>query len=144
VKVSTLTFQVDGKPKPKQPAYFDGQRMVNASRRAMEEWTHLARLHINEDKGKFKGTVHMRVTYFFRRPDHHYRRKIRGHLRLLADAPVNHTAKPDADNLAKFTLDCLTGLAYYDDSQIADLHLRKRWSHEEDCTEVSIKWFDRQ
>lgn len=31
--------------------------------------------------------------------------------------------KPDADNLGKFLLDALTGVAFEDDSQVVDLHL---------------------
>jgi Holliday junction resolvase RusA-like endonuclease len=33
--------------------------------------------------------------------------------------------KPDADNIAKFYLDCMNGLVYEDDNQVASLHVEK-------------------
>jgi len=36
--------------------------------------------------------------------------------------------KPDVDNIAKFYLDSLNGIAYNDDSQIVDLQVIKRYS----------------
>lgn len=35
--------------------------------------------------------------------------------------------KPDCDNIAKAVLDALNGIAYKDDSQVADLVVRKRF-----------------
>nr|DAJ52248.1 MAG TPA: Endodeoxyribonuclease RusA [Caudoviricetes sp.] len=35
------------------------------------------------------------------------------------------TYKPDADNVAKLVMDALTGVAWADDSQVVDLHVRK-------------------
>lgn len=39
-----------------------------------------------------------------------------------------HTSKVDCDNLAKAVLDAMNHLAFYDDSQISDLHVVKRYS----------------
>ena len=38
--------------------------------------------------------------------------------------------KPDCDNIAKAVLDALNGIAYKDDSQVADLVVRKRFGEE--------------
>lgn len=35
------------------------------------------------------------------------------------------TFKPDADNVAKLVMDALNGLAWVDDAQVVDLHVRK-------------------
>ena len=35
------------------------------------------------------------------------------------------TYKPDADNVGKLVMDALTGVAWADDSQVVDLHVRK-------------------
>jgi len=40
---------------------------------------------------------------------------------------VFHTGKPDADNLAKLVGDALNEIAYHDDSQVAELIVRKRY-----------------
>lgn len=41
---------------------------------------------------------------------------------------VMHTHKPDCDNIVKAILDALNGIAYYDDSQIAQIHVGKYYS----------------
>lgn len=41
-----------------------------------------------------------------------------------------HTQKPDADNIGKLVKDALSGIAYGDDAQVADLTVRKVWGHE--------------
>lgn len=38
--------------------------------------------------------------------------------------------KPDLDNIAKIVCDALNGIAYHDDAQIYDLHIRKFYSHQ--------------
>jgi Holliday junction resolvase RusA-like endonuclease len=45
--------------------------------------------------------------------------------------------KPDIDNLVKFTMDCLTGLIWDDDSQVIHLNAKKMYS-ERPRTEISI------
>jgi Holliday junction resolvase RusA-like endonuclease len=41
---------------------------------------------------------------------------------------IHHMKRPDVDNCAKFILDCMNGVVFVDDSQIADLHARKQYS----------------
>ena len=41
---------------------------------------------------------------------------------------VMHTHKPDCDNIVKAILDALNGIAYYDDSQIVQIHVGKYYS----------------
>jgi Holliday junction resolvase RusA-like endonuclease len=47
------------------------------------------------------------------------------HLELIG-AP--HVVKPDCDNLAKFALDALNGIVYYDDSCVFNLKITKTYS----------------
>ena len=63
--------------------------------------------------------------------------------RLAIEAPHFHIQKPDADNLAKFALDCLTGLAYHDDAQICDCTSKKRWTHHRSYQHVKIKYLEK-
>lgn len=53
---------------------------------------------------------------------------------LEARIPVK---KPDIDNIAKVVLDALTGVAYEDDSRVADLLIHKRYA-EHDGLKVVI------
>lgn len=50
------------------------------------------------------------------------------------------TKKPDGDNIAKIICDSLNGVAYYDDSQIAEMVVKKRWS-EKEHVEVNIRTY---
>lgn len=42
---------------------------------------------------------------------------------------VKHDKKPDLDNLVKFVTDCMNGLVYRDDSQIAAIYCTKNYSN---------------
>jgi Holliday junction resolvase RusA-like endonuclease len=46
----------------------------------------------------------------------------------MVEGKIRHTKKCDADNLAKSILDALNGIAYYDDSQVCELLVRKYYS----------------
>lgn len=60
------------------------------------------------------------------RPKAHYRggTPAKG---LRADAPTRKASKPDADKCARALLDALTGIAFADDAQVAELQVRKLW-----------------
>lgn len=44
---------------------------------------------------------------------------------------VEHTVKPDIDNLAKAIMDAFNGLVYHDDSQIVCLEVSKSYAHKD-------------
>lgn len=66
------------------------------------------------------------VTVEFRmpRPKHHYNSK----RELKTNAPVYHTSKPDATKLFRALEDALTGVAWDDDSRVADQYIKKVYS----------------
>jgi len=71
-----------------------------------------------------EGALHVRVTW--RYP---WRKSESKRIRALGTAPC--TTRPDADNIAKMVLDCMTRLAFWtDDGQIAELVVRKYWGNE--------------
>ena len=63
------------------------------------------------------GQVNIWFDFFFQRPKNHYRAGKFAHI-LKESAPVAHISTPDVDNLVKFYMDVLTGIAYKDDSQV--------------------------
>jgi len=75
------------------------------------------------------GAVSLRIRFFIQRPKGHYvaSKPERG---LRATAPVRHISKPDADNLAKAVMDCLTqcGWFWIDDAQVAVLGVSKNYA----------------
>ena len=73
-----------------------------------------------------EGPLLVSIYCFFQRPKSHFGTgKNSGTLK--PSAPKYCLNSKDVDNLAKFILDCLNGLAYKDDKQIIDLRVRKRW-----------------
>jgi Holliday junction resolvase RusA-like endonuclease len=74
----------------------------------------------------FEGAV--RVNLWFHMPiPKSYSKKKR---QLISAGTIYHTKKPDIDNLAKFTLDCMTGIAFIDDSQIIELNAFKLYAND--------------
>lgn len=69
--------------------------------------------------------VALSLTFHFRRPASHLRKD--GSLK--PSAPVHHTSKPDADNLAKAVMDELTRLgAWTDDKLVCRLVVERKWA----------------
>ena len=54
------------------------------------------------------------VTFYMARPKHH--RRVNGELK--PKAPRHHVVRPDSDKMLRAILDSLTGIVYYDDSQV--------------------------
>ena len=49
-----------------------------------------------------------------------------------------HVAKPDADNLLKVVGDALNKIAWRDDAQVVEVHVRKRYTHDKRETGLRI------
>lgn len=86
------------------------------------------------------GPVSVHIDCWFSRPQSHYRTGKRAG-ELKEGMPLCHTAKPDAENVAKAILDALSGLAYKDDKQVAYLNVSKCYG-ERPCTHISIRKAD--
>ena len=63
--------------------------------------------------------------------------------RLLDCGPFPHVKKPDTDNLLKFVKDCLNGVAWRDDSQVAYVQAKKVYS-EIPRTRIRIREFSNE
>jgi len=85
------------------------------------KWLLLASQQITE---KLIGPLEMKCNFYFPRPKNHYGTG-RNSGKLKASAPLAHTKKPDIDNLVKFALDCLNGVAWNDDSQVVKIRAMK-------------------
>jgi Holliday junction resolvase RusA-like endonuclease len=68
------------------------------------------------------GAVACMVTYYMKIPESYSNKKKTS----LLFQP--HTKKPDLDNLDKFINDCMNGIVWKDDSQVASSHTRKIYS----------------
>jgi Holliday junction resolvase RusA-like endonuclease len=49
-------------------------------------------------------------------------------IEMTENLTIHHTKKPDIDNLVKFSMDCLNGIAWEDDKQVISLSSYKYYS----------------
>jgi len=83
------------------------------------------------------GPLRVDLFYFFMRPKGHFGSgKNAGNIK--ASAQKHKTSKPDVDNLAKLTLDALTGIFWRDDAQICRCFIVKAYS-DKPRTEIFIR-----
>jgi len=71
------------------------------------------------------GPLHVQLEFGMVRPKTHFRNGIR-----REDAPSSPTGRPDLDNLIKFVLDALNGLAWPDDSAVVSISATKIYLYE--------------
>lgn len=134
--MKTISFQVSGDPKgqprPRAFARRMGAKFVARVYDAgtAEEWKSLIATAAKPfaPREPLGCAFYVQLHFIFRRPAHHYRGG-KFSAELKASAPLFHTAKPDADNLAKAVLDCLTQLGCFwrDDQQVTQLYVSKSY-----------------
>jgi Holliday junction resolvase RusA-like endonuclease len=84
------------------------------------------------------GPISVCLTFYFERPKSHHFTGARATL-LRPLAPVLHTGKPDADNLAKAILDAMTIAGWWvDDSRVANLFVQKRYANDKRATGCTV------
>ena len=94
--------------------------------RAYEDAVALAGKLAMQGREPLGGPVAMRLDIFMPIPASWSKAKREAAL-LSSVMPIS---KPDASNVLKAVEDALNGIAYIDDSQIIDVWVRKRYSHE--------------
>lgn len=76
-----------------------------------------------------KGPVEVEMRFYMARPRGHLSKKADTH--LVPSAPLAHTKKPDLLKLGRAVEDSLTGIVYYDDSQVVRQVLSKLYGSPE-------------
>lgn len=122
-------FEVAGEPVPqgsKQAYVVKGRAVVTERGRAtLGPWrAQIAAVALEHLSEPLEGPVSVCLAFTFGRPKKHYRTG-RHAGELLSTAPSLHTTRPDVDKLARAVLDALTGIAFRDDGQVAELSARK-------------------
>lgn len=134
--MSTLAFTITGEPKgqPRPRAFARKMGSVHVARfydsDVADEWKRAVQIVVLDASIVHKwpltlGPVAISMCFSLPRPKSHF-----GAKGLKASAPVHHSGKPDADNLAKLVMDQITksGRVWRDDSQVVSLSVGKLWA----------------
>lgn len=124
-----LTFEVFGLPVPQgsKQAFVVGKRAVVTERgqATLKPWrSSIAAAAAELVEEPLAGPLSIRLVFTLPRPKSHYRTGAHAD-ELREAAPWWVETRPDIDKLARAVLDALTGVAYRDDGQIAELGAAK-------------------
>lgn len=135
-----IQFTVIGEPTGKQRPKFStfNGRAVAYTLKKTENYENLVKLSFVQQCGNHKPydkaiPLKADITAYFAIPKSATKTK----RKMMIAEQLNPLKKPDLDNIAKICLDALNGIAYYDDSQIVELAVRKKYS-EQPRTEIKI------
>jgi crossover junction endodeoxyribonuclease RusA len=131
--MNTIQFTAFGDPKgqPRPRAFHRGGMTRVYDPGTAEGWKGQIAVAARPHKPKtpIEGPINVLLFFIFPRPKSHSTKK-----GLRDSAPDFHTSKPDADNLAKAVLDCLTQLGFWkDDAQVCELQIHKRYGTNGAC-----------
>lgn len=126
---------VEGKPAPKgswSPITRGGKTRFIPSNKNSASWQKKVKEHcigyIDEPFLKPEA-FRIGLSFCFKRPKSHFGTG-RNSDKLKPNAPKYMIKTPDLDKLERSILDAMTGIIYEDDSQVADLISKKRYSDE--------------
>ena len=136
--MKTISFIVFGDPKgqPRPRAFSRGGMTRMYDPGTAEGWKGLiaAAAQPHKPDAQIEGPIHVSLLFRFNRPKSHS-----GTKGIKPTAPEYHTGKPDADNLAKAVLDCITQLGFWkDDAQVSALDIRKKYSNGAPFCQITI------
>ena len=129
-----VTFSVPGLPAPQgsKRAFVikgTGRAVMVEDNARTKPWrvdVALIAQHAMQGREMLTGPLVAVFTFTLPRPKSHYRGGDPAR-DLRASAPSHRDAKPDADKLYRAVGDALTGIVYYDDAQLADVRVVKRY-----------------
>ncbi|WP_427017836.1 RusA family crossover junction endodeoxyribonuclease [Pseudarthrobacter sp. P1] len=133
-----LSFTVEGTPGPqgsknafavKKGGRYTGRVAVVESSAKVGPWREQVAWAARQcHQGTITGPVSVAIVFYLPRPRGHYGTG-RNAGSLRASAPALPAVKPDADKLARSTLDALTtARVYTDDAVVVDLAVKKRYA----------------
>jgi len=130
-----ISIIIPGKPIAKaRPRFARRGKFVKTYSAQETEESKFYMLAREQIKDKLSGPVIVSIYLYFKRPKSHYGTGRNAGV-LKVHAPMEHSQKPDIDNVVKFIFDCLNGLAWDDDAQVIGLNVFKIWG---DCDQTYI------
>lgn len=133
--MASIQFTVPGRPQGKaRPRFADGHAYTPQSTRHFERTVAMAAARVIRHASGWSqaGPKAVYITAYF--PVARSLSKAEKARRIGS----TYTHKPDSDNIAKAILDGINGVAFADDSQVVELHVRKRYAMTTDSVGVSV------
>jgi Holliday junction resolvase RusA-like endonuclease len=125
------TIIIPGKPIAKRrPRFYRRGNFVgtyNDQETEESKWMWQASSQIKKTPQFPEGPIRMEMVFLMPVPKSFPKKQL--HF-LETGQSIPHNKKPDLDNLIKFCMDCLKGLAWKDDAQVAEIKARKAWALE--------------
>jgi Holliday junction resolvase RusA-like endonuclease len=142
-----LGFEIKGNPLPLQRHRSSRGFMYNPSAAAQEAFRKHVQLLVEENMPVTEvpstatyplfaphHLLHMTLVFYLKRPKKHFVAGRPGAGRLRDGAPhALSLTRKDVDNLVKFVLDSLIGIAFADDHQVASLQVTKLLDNTDEC-----------
>lgn len=128
--MGALEFTIPGEPVGKGRPRFNGETGRTYTPAKTVNYENLVKLcfrqaYPNHEPFAKKVPLGVEIFAHFKIPKSASKRKAED----MFDQIIRPTKKPDCDNIAKAVLDALNGLAYYDDSQVVQVYVYKRYSY---------------
>ena len=124
----TVTFTIPGSPQSKQRPRFSRKNGSVAVYTPEEtaNYESLVQFAYLQQCGKafLNGAICAEISTYF--PVTQSASKKKKHA-MVADE-IKYIKKPDLDNVVKALLDALNGVAYHDDAQVCEMHVRKKYA----------------
>ena len=119
-------FFVAGRPVPQGSLMAVRNRVIHVNSAKLMDWRKRIALHAKQEGLIPNERAHViHLDFVFLKP--------KSSKRELC------TVRPDLDKLVRAVLDALTGVAYFDDSQVIDIKAQKRYTDEPDKEGLYVK-----
>ena len=129
-----ISFSVPGKPVGKARPRFSKNRTYTPKKTVeYEKWVQsCCTMECKNRIPGYTGPIEAQIMAYYPVPKSVSKIKRE---KMLSGA-IKPGVKPDLDNVAKSILDALNGVAYYDDNQVTDLKVAKRYSEKPSVDEI--------
>ena len=128
-----MIFTILGKPVPKQRPRFS-KNHTYTPKKTMDYERYVKECYRSSNGLKMAGMIEITIDVYMKIP----KSVKKSDCELMLSNKKRPTKRPDLDNIGKSICDSLNGVAYDDDSQIVDMHIRK-WYAIDDYVIIDIK-----
>ena len=133
----TVSFFVPGTPAQQGSKRYVGKGIMIDTNSQLKSWRG-AVAQACPMEAPLNGPIRLYLEFCYCRPKSHYGSKNKEPY-LKPDAPLYKTSAPDLDKPIRAIGDALTGVAYVDDAQVAELHVKKTYTCQQAGVFVQIE-----